>query len=327
MLKLAGKNVMVVGGAGFIGSHVVDKIVPEAPNNLVVVDNLFLGKEQNLAEARQQYPALKFYQQDASDYAIMKQICNDEQIEVVFNLAVIPLPTSLENPRWTVEMNVALTTVICELIREGHYQTLIHFSSSEAYGTAQYVPMGEDHPLLPSTPYAASKIAGDHIVLSYGETFGIDMSIIRPFNNFGPRQNKESYAGIVPIVIERALRGDPIMIYGDGEQTRDYIYVVDTADAAIKIYNEPATRGLVINVATGQEITINRLVRQILENMNSTVPIVYDDPRPGDVRRHCGAIDLAQQLIGFEPIMSMNDGLAATVAWYVGAYETQPALR
>lgn len=315
-LKLTCKSVLVTGGAGFIGSHSVDRIVRESPANLVVVDNLFLGKEANLAQARQAFPALKFYRQDASDYETMKHIINTEGVEVVFNLAVVPLPTSLERPRWTVDTNVAITTVACELLREGYYQTLIHFSSSEAYGSAQYVPMDEKHPLLASTPYAASKAASDHVVLSYWKTFGIDAAIVRPFNNFGPRQNEGAYAGVIPVVIRAALQGHPVTIYGDGEQTRDFIFVREVADAAVRVYEEPATRGQVINIATGQELSINRLVREILAILDADVPIVHDAPRAGDVRRHCGAVDLARRLIGFQPHVALNDGLIETVDWY-----------
>lgn len=314
--KLQRKSVLVTGGAGFIGSHLVDRIIQESPANLAVVDNLFLGKEENLDQARQAFPTLKFYRQDASDYAAMKRIITAEGVEAVFSLAVVPLPTSLERPRWTVDTNVAITTVACELLREGYYQTLIHFSSSEAYGSAQYVPMDEKHPLVASTPYAASKAASDHVVLSYWKTFGIDAAIVRPFNNFGPRQNEGAHAGVIPVIIRAALRGDPATIYGDGEQTRDFIFVREVADAAVRVYEEPATRGQVINIATGQELSINRLVREILAILDADVPIVHDAPRAGDVRRHCGAVDLARRLIGFQPHVALNDGLIETVDWY-----------
>ena len=316
MLKLSGKSVLVTGGAGFIGSHLVDRIVREAPGNLVVIDNLFLGKEENLDQARRAFPSLKFYRQNASDYEAMKRIISTEAVEAVFNLAVAPLPVSLGNPRWTIENNVVTTTVVCELLREGYYQTLIHFSSSEAYGSAEYVPMDEKHPLLPSTPYAASKVAADHVALSYYKTFGVDVAILRPFNNFGPRQNEGAYAGVIPIVIGRALRGEPVTIYGDGEQTRDFIFVREVADAAVRIYEEPATRGQILNIASGQELSINRLARTIFEILNSEVPIRYEACRPADVLRHCGGADLARRLIGFEPQVTLKEGLAETVAWY-----------
>jgi UDP-glucose 4-epimerase len=315
-VKLAGKRVLVTGGAGFIGSHLVDRIIQDKPAHLVVVDNLFLGREENLSEARSSYPGLRLCNQDASDLAAMKRVMEREAIQVVFDLAVIPLPTSLERPRWTVGVNVNIVSTLCELARLGVFETLIHCSSSEVYGSAQYVPMDENHPFLPSTPYAASKAAGDHIVLAYCATFGIDAAIVRPFNNFGPRQNDKAYAGVIPIVIRRALRGDPVLVHGDGEQTRDFIFVRETADAMVRTYEEPATRGQVINIATAQEISVNSLVRAILEILDVDVPILYQAPRPGDVRRHCGAIGRAQLLIGFQPRTTLHQGLVETVEWY-----------
>ena len=315
-MKLQEKRVLVTGGAGFIGSHLVDRIIREGPANLVVVDNFFLGCRENLSDAGRSYPGLKVYNQDTSDLVAVKRILEDEAIEVVFDLAVIPLPTCLERPRWTVEVNVNIVNTLCELARLGAYETLVHFSSSEAYGGAQYVPMDEDHPLAPATPYAASKAAGDHVAQSYCQTFGIDAAIVRPFNNFGPRQNEGNYAGVIPIVIQRALRGAPVVIYGDGEQTRDFVFVRDVADAAVRVYEETATRGQVINIAAGQEVSINRLVREILAILDADVPILHEAPRPGDVRRHCGAIGRAEQLIGFRPQRALREGLTETVAWY-----------
>lgn len=320
-LSLAGRGVLVTGGAGFIGSHLVERIARDRPRRMVVVDNLFLGSQANLDDARRIDPDLKLYVQDAADYDALGAIIAAEKIDVVFNLAIVPLPASLVNPRWTIDHNIALTTVPCELQRQGYFETLVHFSSSEAYGSAAYVPMDESHPSVPSTPYAASKVSCDYIVLSYRETYGIDTAIVRPFNNFGPRQNAGAYAGIIPIVVGRALRGEPIVIYGDGEQTRDFIFVRDTAEAAVRIYEEPTTRGRVINVASGRETSINVLVRELLATLDCDVPIIHDEARPGDVRRHCGAIELARELIGFAPRTDLREGLAETVAWY----RSQPA--
>ncbi|MEX1156008.1 MAG: NAD-dependent epimerase/dehydratase family protein [Chloroflexota bacterium] len=315
-LSLMGRRVLVTGGAGFIGSHLVERIARDRPRRLVVVDNLFLGSEANLADARRLDPELKLYAQDAADYDALGAIIAAERVDIVFNLAIVPLPASLVNPRWTVDHNIALTTVPCELQRQGYFETLVHFSSSEAYGSAAYVPMDESHPSMPSTPYAASKVAGDYIVLSYRETYGIDATIVRPFNNFGPRQNAGAYAGIIPIVVGRALRDEPIVIYGDGEQTRDFVFVRDTADAAVRIYEEPATRGRIINVASGRETSVNVLVRELLAALDCDVPVVHEAARAGDVRRHCGAIELARELIGFAPRTNLREGLAETVAWY-----------
>ena len=318
MAKLKGKVVLVTGGAGFIGSHLVDRIIKNNPENLIVVDNLFLGKEKNLNKAKIKYPTLKFFKEDAADYEAMKKILKQEKVDIVFNLAVIPLPTSLERPRWTIDVNVSIATVFCELLREGFYKTLVHFSSSEAYGTAQYIPMDENHPLNPETPYAASKLAGDYIVLSYRNTFGIDAAIVRPFNNYGPRQNDGAYAGIIPIVINKASNMESMTIFGDGEQTRDFVFVRDTADAAVKIYENPSTRGKVINIASGHEISVNYLVRKIFSVMGKDVPIIYDKPRLGDVLRHCGGVKLAEKMIDFKPALLSDENLKETIDWYLG---------
>jgi UDP-glucose 4-epimerase len=315
-LSLRGRSVLVSGGAGFIGSHLVERIAREGPSNLVVVDNLFLGREENLVDARRVYPGLRFHHQDATDYDALGAILSSERTEVVYNLAIVPLPTSLVNPRWTVDVNVGLTTVAVELLRQGYYQTLIHFSSSEAYGSALYVPMDEEHPGSPSTPYAASKLAGDHVVLAYRETYGIDAAILRPFNNFGPRQNAGTYAGVIPIVVGRALRGEPIEIHGDGEQTRDFVFVRDTAEAAVRIFEVAGSRGMVINIGSGRETAINELIRAILDILAVEVPVTHGAPRQGDVRRHLASVERARKVLDFVPQTSLGEGLRETVDWY-----------
>ena len=309
------KSVLVTGGAGFIGSHLVDRLIEEKPANLVIVDNFFLGKQRNLTLAKDNFP-IKVYNQDATDFDAMKEIIKNEHIDVVFNLAVIPLLSSHVNPvdDWNVNVNIVL--VLCELIRKNNFSTLIHFSSSEAYGSAKKIFMDEYHPLYPTTPYAASKAAADHLVISYCETFGIDASIVRPFNNYGPRQNDGSYAGVIPITIKRIMNGLPPIIYGDGEQTRDYIFVTDTANAAIDIYKNKNTRSKIINIATGQEITIKKIITTIAEIMEFDEPIIYEETRIADVRRHRGDISLAEKLIGFKTKISFEEGIRQTIEWY-----------
>ncbi len=317
-MQLKGKNVLVTGGAGFIGSHLVDRIIKCSPRNLIVVDNFFLGRELNLENARTLFPDIKVLRLDASNFASMLQVVKDEGIEVVFDLAVIPLPTSLKYPVWTIDTNIKIATNLCELARLGQIKTYIHCSSSEAYGTAQYIPMDEKHPESAITPYAASKAAADQVVLSYCKTFNIDAAIVRPFNNYGPRQNPGTYAGIIPIVVNRIKRNEPIEIFGDGEQTRDFIYVSDTADAFIKVYEQTAARGMVINIATGKEVSINTLVNTLIRVMDHPGhSVVHSGPRPGDVRRHCGSIELAKKLFNFSPMTDFDKGLAATVEWYL----------
>lgn len=317
-MKLKNKRVLVTGGAGFIGSHLVDRIIAENPASVVIVDNFFLGREENLAAAEKQREDLKIYRLDASDLAAMQHVAQREQTEVVFNLAVVPLPTSLQYPAWTISTNIGIATVFCELARTGLIKTLFHCSSSEAYGSAIHIPMDEDHPLIPLTPYAASKAGADGIMLSYYLTYQIDVVVVRPFNNFGPRQNPGTYAGIIPIVIDRIKKGQPIEIFGDGEQTRDFIFVRDTTDAFVRTYENEITRGKVINIATGQETSINDLVGKLKKVMKVPNHLVkHIAPRSGDVRRHCGDISLAKKLIGLEMRQISNESLAETVEWYL----------
>mgnify|MGYP001050676132 CR=1 FL=1 len=324
---MRGENsrILVTGGAGFIGSHLVDRLIDEKPENLVVVDNFYLGEEKirNLSQARSRFPPLKVYREDAAKTRLMKQILKDEGIEVVFNLAAICLPASLVKPKWTYDTNVAITSTFCELLRKDYFKTLIHFSSSEVYGDAKQVPMDENHPLEPSTPYGASKIASDHLVLSYYRTFGIDTSIIRPFNNYGPRQNEGTYAGVIPLTIKRILKGESPVIYGDGLQTRDYTYVTDTAEAAVSVCCKKSTRGKVINIASGKETSIKDLVSKIATIMNCKKSIVYDKPRPGDVRRFIGSNYLAKKLINYEPKVDFQEGLRRTIDWYRNLHSSQ----
>jgi UDP-glucose 4-epimerase len=316
---LKGKRIMVTGGAGFIGSHLIERLIDENPERIVAVDNLFLGRAENLDSSRSRLgAALREEWIDATDFEAMRALLDAERIDVVFDLAVIPLPASLEKPRWCVDENVKLASVICELQRLGLFEKLVHFSSSETYGTATYVPIDEKHPYVPSTPYAASKLAGDQIALSYAHTFGLDVCTLRPFNNLGPRQNDRSFAGIIPIVVTNVLDRVPVTIYGDGEQTRDFLYVRDTADAAVALASSSAARGRVVNVASGVETSMNDLVTKILQIMDApNHPVVHGPARLGDVRRHRGDVSQARALFGFEPRVPLDAALATTVEWYV----------
>lgn len=317
-MSVSSKSVLVTGGAGFIGSHLVDRLIQDDPKRVVVVDNFFLGHEDNLLQARAAMPDLEIIRLDASDLAAMQDVVMNYEIDTVFDLAVVPLPTSLTYPAWTISTNVGIATTFCEITRRGLIERLVHVSSSEAYGSARYVPMDEGHPHDAITPYAASKSAADHIINSYVQTFGIDATVVRPFNNIGPRQNPGSYAGIVPIVIRKVLEGRPIEIHGDGEQTRDLVFVRDTADFITRVHGSEACRGKVLNVATGQETSMNELVARLLKVLKKPDhQIVHVDPRPGDVRRHAADVSQLVDLIGTKPDVIGDDALHETVSWYL----------
>ena len=324
-MEIGGSRILVTGGAGFIGSHLVDRLIDEKPETLVIVDNFYLGEDKirNLSSAKSRFPSLKVYHQDSTKIRLMKKNLKNKSIDVVFNLAAICLPASLIKPKWTYNTNVAIVSNLCELLRKDCFRSLVHFSSSEAYGDAKQIPMDESHPLEPTTPYGASKIASDHLILSYYKTFGIDVSIIRPFNTYGPRQNEGTYAGVIPLTIKRILKGESPVIHGDGLQTRDYTYVTDVADAAVKVYYTKLTRGKVLNIAGAKETSIKDLVSEIAKLMNCKKPIVYDKPRPGDVRRFIGSNSLAKKLINYKPKVDFKKGLRRTIDWYYNIFTSQ----
>ncbi len=230
------QRALITGGAGFIGSHLVDRLLTDGAERVVVVDTFFLGSDENLADARQRHgDALVVYREDAADHGAMAEICRVEQPDVVFNLATKALLYSFFNPAGACRVNLDIALTLCELLRADAYGRLVHLSSSEVYGTAQQFPMGEDHPLLAETTYAAGKAAADLAVASYVRMFGLDALTVRPFNNFGPRQNSGSFAGVIPLTVARILGGDAPVIEGDGEQTRDFIFVEDTVDALLRL--------------------------------------------------------------------------------------------
>ena len=241
-----------------------------------------------------------------------------ENIDVVFNMATIALNYSFFNPFDAYLVNVQIANTLLELLKVGAYKTLIHTSSSEAYGTAQYSPMDENHPTDPTTPYAAGKAAADIMIHSFSKVLDMDISIIRPFNNYGPRQNADGpLAGIIPVTAKRIKNGEKPVVNGDGEQTRDFIYVKDTVRGLILAYEKEESRGMIINLGSGKDMTMNSLLQGICDYMGYTGEWDHRPERTSDVRNLCANIDRARKVLGFEPEMSFEEGIRETLDWYI----------
>jgi UDP-glucose 4-epimerase len=317
MAVIEGKKVLVTGGAGFIGSHLCDELLARGASKVVCIDNFFLGKMENLSNALK-HNNFVLYRDDARNFGVLLSIMENEKIEVVFNMATIALNYSFFNPFDAYLVNVLIVNSLLELLKVGAYQTLIHTSSSEAYGSARYSPMDENHPTDPTTPYAAGKAAADLMAHSFAKVLDMDISIVRPFNNYGPRQNAEGpLAGIIPATAKRIKRGEKPVINGNGEQTRDFIHVKDTVRGLLLAYENEASRGEIINLGTGYDISMNKLMGQICDYMAYSGEWDYRIDRKSDVKKLCADITKAKSIIGFVPQINFEEGIKETLDWYM----------
>lgn len=317
-MRFQGMKCLVTGGAGFIGGHLVDALLAEGASSVAVVDNFFLGKEENLASAKLLHgEKLKVYRDDAGDYSAMRAVTNAEQPDIVFNLATKALLYSFFNPAGACKVNLDIALTLGELLREDAYGKLVHLSSSEVYGTAKTVPMDEYHPLLAETSYAAGKAAGDLLLASYVKMFDLPITTIRPFNNYGPRQNDGQLAAVVPLTMKRILAGQSPVLSGDGLQTRDFIFVCDTVEAILKLAKLDGLNGKLLNLGSGRETAVKTVVETLCQIMNFSGNIKYEAERKADVMRHCADVSKATSLIGEVAPTALSEGLQKTVEWYL----------
>lgn len=317
MLSIKGKTVLVTGGAGFIGSHLCDTLLEKGAGKVVCLDNFFLGKMENLQEATS-HENFVLYHDDARNFGTVQAILGKEQVDVVFNLATIALNYSFFNPFDAYMVNVEIANTLLELLKMEQYRTLIHVSSSEAYGSAKYSPMDENHPTDPTTPYAAGKASADLMIHSFSKVLDLDISIIRPFNNFGPRQNAEGpLAAIIPATARKIRQGETPMIEGTGEQTRDFIYVKDTVRALVAAYENEDSRGKIINIGSGSDISINYLMKKICDYLGYDGEIERRESRKSDVQKLCASSDRAKKYLGFTPEYTFEEALKETLDWYI----------
>jgi UDP-glucose 4-epimerase len=310
---IKGSSILVTGGAGFIGSHLVDRLLANGASEVVIIDNMFLGNEKNLASALKNGAIL--YKDDAEFNSSLEYIFSRHSVDIVFNAATKALNYSFVNPANAFSTNVNVVLNLLELQRRQAFTTLCHFSTSEVYGTAEYEPMDEKHPINPTTSYAAGKAAADIAVQSYVKMFNLDAFIVRPFNNYGPRQNSEGYlAGVIPISARRIINGQQPEIYGTGKQTRDFIYVTDTVDAILGVY-EKMKPGMSVNISTDNQIAIEEVIRKIMDIMGYQGNIVYKEERRADVISHKASNAKIKSMIDYQ-LTPFENGLRETLDWY-----------
>jgi len=309
------KKIAVTGGAGFLGSHVVQLLL-DARHQVVVLDDFSNGKDMHLTPVVN-HPALTVIRGDVIKREDVQRAFAG--CEVVIHLAVLCLRQSIKDPERVNEVIVDGTLQCLNVAREHGIGLFLNCSSSEVYGSAETIPMSEGHPLNPETPYAAAKVAQDMYVASYGRTYGIAWATIRPFNMYGPHSHWQGHRGeLIPKMIVRAMNRQPLVVFGDGSQTRDFIFVRDAARAVVSIVDNESVRNMSINVCSGAETTILRIAELICENfgLDPKTYIERQPPRPGDVRRHLGDNSRFAHLLGFVPEVRPEAGIRETVDWF-----------
>src|SRR6266536_2748836 len=310
------KRVLVTGGAGFIPSNFIHHLLAKTPYEVVSLDALtYAGNLDNLTGAMS-HERLSFVHGDISDVDLVREVVSE--VDVIVNAAAEShVEKSIdEGAREFVTTNVEGTQILLDAVREAPVERFILFSSSEAYGTAERAPMDEEHPLNPRSPYAATKAGADRLAYAYYVTYGLPVVIVRPFNNYGPRQHPEK---VIPRFITQALAGESLTIHGDGHASRDWLYVDDDAEAIEAVIGAPLENvaGEVLNVATGVDISVDDIADAVLDALGKPSSLKeFVTERPGQVDRHIGSTEKMERLTGWRARTSFAEGLGRTIAWY-----------
>jgi UDP-glucose 4-epimerase len=301
-------KILVTGGAGFIGSHVADLFIKEG-HAVVIVDNLSSGKIENVN------PAATFYKVDILGPEIA-EIVQCEQPEVISHYAAqISVSYSVKNPIFDMEVNIKGTVNLLEnCVRYGVKKFIFASTGGALYGDLDYLPADENHPIRPLSPYAIAKFSVEKYLFYYSKVYNLNYISLRYSNVYGPRQDPHGEAGVVAIFTQRMLRGEQPNINGDGEQTRDYIFVSDVARANILALKSDKTGEY--NIATGKETTVNEIFRVLKELTKSPVPEVHGKAMKGEPRRSVLSWEKAARDLGFKPDVSLKDGMRETVAFF-----------
>ncbi len=303
---------IVTGGAGFIGSHLVERLLRDG-HQVRVIDNFITGKRENLAPLDGN---LEVHEVSLTDASALPPIFRE--VDYVFHLAALPsVPRSIDDPLTTHNYNVTGTLNILIAARDAQVKRLVYAASSSAYGDVVGEYKVEDLAPRPMSPYGVAKLAGEYYCQSFTHVYGLETVSLRYFNVFGPRQDPTSqYAAVIPLFITMMLDGQRPVIYGDGQQSRDFTYVDNVVHGNLLAAKAPGAAGQMMNLATAGRVNLLELVERINRRLGTDFEPVLAAPRAGDIKHSRASIDRARQLLGYEPVVDFDTGLARTVAWY-----------
>ena len=310
-------RILLTGGAGFIGSHLVDRLLAEG-FEVTVIDNLDRGVLENIAHHRSR-EEFHFIKGDIRDFNLVKETMKD--VDAVFHEAALASVTlSVQNPILTNDINVAGTLNLLKVSSGLGVKRFIYASSAAVYGDTPSPLKREDMTPNPTSPYGVSKLAAENYVKVFHKLYGLETVSLRYFNVYGPRQRfdiQSAYGGATTIFTNRLLKNMPPIIYGDGEQTRDFVYIQDVVEANMLALNNKNAVGEVFNIATGTNASVNQVANTLKEIMNKErLKTIHTDPRPSDIRHGYADITKAKRVLGFHPKVSFKEGLVKLVDWY-----------
>ena len=305
---------LVTGGAGFIGSHLTEELIRRG-ERVRVVDSLITGHRKNLAHLA----GVDFVEGDLADLAVARRAV--EGADYVLHQAAIPsVPRSVEDPITSNRANIDSTLNLLVAARDARVKRVVYAGSSSAYGNTPTLPKHEAMPTNPLSPYALQKLVGEQYMQLFTSLYGLETVVIRYFNVFGPRQDPSSpYSGVISVFAKALLDNKAPTIHGDGEQTRDFTYVANVVDGVLRAVTAPEASGKVINVATGTRISLNRLFASMRDTIGSRLEPAYGPTRSGDVKDSLADISQARAVLGYQPLVSLEEGLKTTIDWYRSA--------
>lgn len=303
---------LVTGGAGFIGSHLVTALLQRG-RRVRVLDDFSTGHRRNLADLAARIEVIEgdIRDRDATHAAM-------RGVDVCYHLAAQgSVPRSVDHPQQAHDINVTGSLNVLIAARDARVRRLVYSASSAAYGETPTLPKVESIAPQPLSPYAVSKLAAEHYCLAFAHCYGLQTISLRYFNVFGPRQDPASqYAAAIPAFVSRMLAGQRPIVFGDGEQSRDFCYIDNVVEANLLAAQAPQTAGQVVNIACGERVTLNQIIQLINEHLGTSLAPDYRDPRPGDVRHSLADISAARDLIGYQPRVMFAEGLRRSIAWY-----------